>query len=132
MAYTEVSMTAPRQQRLRHRTGPRALVTLVASALMLWAIPARAQTPPGRPSDQDLKTLIDQIDEGRDKFEGNLDGSFKGSTVPGPNGETKVQAALQDYQDSTKKLHSRVKNHDAAGPPASTHHKQAPTKERLK
>ncbi len=131
MAYTEASMTATRQQRLRHGSGPRALVTLVASALMLWAIPARAQTPPGRPSDQDLKTLIDQIDEGRDKFEGNLDGSFKGSTVPGPNGETKVEAALQDYQDSTKKLQSRFNSDYAAGPEASTVLKQATSIERF-
>jgi len=25
--------------------------------------------------------LIDEVDESRDKFEGNLDGGFKGSTV---------------------------------------------------
>ena len=48
--------------------------------------------------------MIDQVDEGRDKFEGNLDGQFKGSTVRGPAGETKVAGALQDYQDNTKKL----------------------------
>jgi hypothetical protein len=48
-----------------------------------------------------VKPLIDQVDEGRDKFEGNLDGKFKGSTVRGANGETKVAGALQDYQDNT-------------------------------
>ena len=68
-----------------------------------WAVPGFAQAPE-RLSDKDVKTLIDQVDEGRDKFEGNLDGQFKGSTLRGPAGETKVAAALQDYQDNTKKL----------------------------
>ena len=45
---------------------------------------------------------------GRDKFEGNLDGQFKASTVRGPSGvETKVAGALQDYQDNTQKLKDR-------------------------
>ena len=63
--------------------------------------------PTERLSDKDVKTLIDQVDEGRDKFEGNLDGQFKGSTVRGPSGETKVAGALQDYQDNTQKLKDR-------------------------
>jgi len=107
----------------RHRTGTRALVTLLASAL-LWAIPARGQTPPERLSDQAVKNLIDQIDEGRDKFEGNLTGSFKGSKVQGLHGETSVEAALQDYQDNTKKLQSRFSADYAAGPEVATVLKQ--------
>ena len=47
---------------------------LLASALSLWSMPALAQARPERLSDKDVKTLIDQVDEGRDKFEGNLDG----------------------------------------------------------
>ena len=70
-------------------------------------MPALAQARPERLSDKDVKTLIEQVDEGRDKFEGNLDGQFKGSTLRGPNGETKVAGALQDYQDNTKKLKDR-------------------------
>ena len=81
---------------------------LLAGALSLWSMPALAQARPERLSDKDVKTLIDQVDEGRDKFEGNLDGQFKGSTVRGPSGgETKVAGALQDYQDNTQKLKDR-------------------------
>ena len=80
---------------------------LFASALSLWSMPALAQARPERLSDKDVKALIDQVDEGRDKFEGNLDGQFKGSTVRGPSGETKVAGALQDYQDNTQKLKDR-------------------------
>ena len=58
-------------------------------------------------SDKDVKALIDQVDTGRDKFEGNLDGQFKGSTLRGPTGEVKVSGALQDYQDNTQKLKDR-------------------------
>ena len=32
---------------------------------------------------------------------------FKGSTLRGPSGETKVAGALQDYQDNTQKLKDR-------------------------
>ena len=86
----------------------RAQTILLVSALSLWSMPALAQVRPERLSDKDVKTLIDQVDEGRDKFEGNLDGPFKGSTVRGPSGgETKVAGALQDYQDNTLKLKDR-------------------------
>ncbi|HEY2431408.1 MAG TPA: hypothetical protein VGI12_01960 [Vicinamibacterales bacterium] len=79
---------------------------LLASALAPWPAAAFAQTSE-RPSDKDVKAVIEQVDEGRDKFEGNLDGQFKGSTLRGPAGETKVSGALQDYQDNTQKLKQR-------------------------
>ncbi len=88
-----------------HATPARTL--LLATALSLWSMPSFAQARAERFSDKDVKSLIDQVDEGRDKFEGNLDGDFKGSTLRGPTGETKVAGALQDYQDSTKKLKYR-------------------------
>ena len=88
-------------------TAARAQTMLLATALSLWSMPALAQARPERLSDKDVKKLIDQVDEGRDKFEGNLDGKFKGSTLRGPNGEVKVSGALQDYQDNTQKLKDR-------------------------
>jgi hypothetical protein len=102
----------------------RAQVVLLVSALASWSVPglARAQE---RLSDKDVKTLVDQVDEGRDKFEGNLDGSFKGSTVKGPNGDVKVAAALQDYQDNTKKLKDRFTPAYSAGAEVATVLKQS-------
>ena len=96
-------MTATRSLRIVARTE----AILLATALSLSSMPAFAQARAERLSDKDVKALIDQVDEGRDKFEGNLDGEFKGSTMRGPNGETKVSGALQDYQDNTKKLKER-------------------------
>ena len=98
---------------------------LLASALSLLSVPALAQVRPERMSDKDVKILIDQVDEGRDKFEGNLDGKFKGSIVRGPNGETKVEAALQDYQDNTQKLKDRFTPEYAASAEVATVLKQS-------
>ena len=98
---------------------------LLASTLALWSMPALAQAPLERLSDKDIKTLIDQVDEGRDKFEGNLDGEFKSSTVRGPGGETKVSGALQDYQDNTQKLKDRFTPDYSAGAEVITVLKQS-------
>ena len=61
--------------------GARFQILLVAAAASLWSIPVLAQAPPARLADKDVKSLIEQVDEGRDHFEGNLDGTFKGSTL---------------------------------------------------
>src|SRR5436190_13789214 len=82
---------------------------LFAGVLSLCSMTAFAQAKPDRLSDKDVIALIEQVDEGRDKFEGNLDGGFKGSTLRGANSETKVAGALQDFQDTTKKLKERFK-----------------------
>ena len=118
-------MTINRLAILTRRCSACAQAILVASALSLWSIPVLAQTPPERLSDKQVKTLIDQVDEGRDKFEGNLDGKFKGSTLRGPGGETKVEGALQDYQDNTKKLQSRFASDYSASAEVATVLKQS-------
>ena len=101
----------------------RAHIVLV-SALTLWAVPGLAQGAE-RLSDKDVKALIDQVDEGRDKFEGNLDGKFKGSTLRGASGEVKVSGALQDYQDNTQKLKDRFTPSYAASAEVATVLKQS-------
>ena len=87
--------------------GSRCQVSLIAAAASLWSMQVLAQAPPERLADKDVKSLIEKVDEGRDHFEGNLDGTFKGATLRGPSGEAKVSGVLQDYQDSTKKLKER-------------------------
>ena len=92
---------------------------VIAGALVLVASVVAAQTGE-RLTDKDVKALIDEVDTGRDKFEGNLDGGFKGSTLRGPKGETKVAGALQDYQDSTQKLQQRFTPDYSASAEAAT------------
>jgi hypothetical protein len=110
---------------LRRRRVVRANLVLLASALSLWSMPVLAQAPSERLPDKDVKTLIDQVDEGRDKFEGNLDNQLKNSTLRGANGETNVSGVLQDYQDQTKKLQDRFNDGYAASAEVATVLKQA-------
>ena len=100
-------------------------ILLLASIVALWSMPALAQARAQRMSDKEVKELIEQVDTGRDKFEGNLDGGFKGSIVRGPNGEVKVSGALQDYQDNTKKLKDRFTPEYAASAEVLTVLKQS-------
>jgi hypothetical protein len=118
-------MTLTRFQIPLRRKSTHAHVILLAGVLSMWSMPALAQAPYERLPDKDVKTLIDQVDEGRDKFEGNLDGDFKGSTLRGPSGERKVSGTLQDYQDETKKLQSRFNDDYAASAEVASVLKQA-------
>ena len=118
----EPRMTSTRHSRI---IAARAQTIFLASALALWSSPALAQDRPERLSDKDVKVLIEQVDTGRDKFEGNLDGRFKDSTLRGPSGETKVAGALQDYQDSTQKLKDRFTPDYSASAEAATVLKQS-------
>jgi hypothetical protein len=110
---------------LRRRLVVACCVLCVAGTGALFPSSAFAQAAAERPADKDVKALIDQVDEGRDKFEGNLDGKFKGSTIRNANGETKVSGALQDYQDSTQKLKERFTADYAASAEVSTVLKQS-------
>src|SRR6185436_20816676 len=96
----------------------------IIAAVILAAVGGAAQTGE-RPSDKEVKAIIDEVDNGRDKFEGNLDGDFKGSTLRGPKGETKVAGALQDYQDSTQKLKDRFTSDYSASAEVATVLKQS-------
>ena len=110
---------------MRTNNGARFQFLCFAAAASLWSMPVLAQAPTARLSDKDVKTLLEQVDEGRDKFEGNLDGQFKGATLNGPAGERKVGVILQDYQDNTKKLKERFTSDYAASTEVATVLKQS-------
>ena len=81
---------------------------LLGSALYPFGHLAFAQAQAERLSDKSVKALVDAVDEGRDAFEGNLDGKSSWSRRSrGPGGQTKVAVALQIYEDSTKRLKDR-------------------------
>jgi hypothetical protein len=103
----------------------RAPGALLASALALSPTSLPAQAQPERLSDNDVKALIAQVDASRDTFEDRLDGDFKGSTVQGAHGQTRVARVLQDYQDSVRKLKQGFTAEYAAGPEVATVLKQS-------
>jgi len=105
---------------------PRAQVILLAGALSLWSLPARAQAAPERSTDKAVKAQIEQLDESRDKFEGNLEGSLKDSKTHRPNGEeVKVADALTEYQNSVSKLKDKFSDDYSASTEVATVLKQA-------
>ena len=103
----------------------RAPGVLLATALVLSPTSLPAQAQPERLSDSDVKALIAQVDASRDIFEDKLDGDFKGSTVQGANGPTRVSRVLQDYQDNVRKLKQGFTADYAAGPEVATVLKQS-------
>jgi len=79
---------------------------LLAGAFAIRPLPAQAQSAE-RLSDKEVKALIEQVYEARDKFEGNLDGQLKSSTIRTATREMSVGAILQDLQDNSNKLKER-------------------------
>ena len=90
---------------MRTNIGARFQFLCFAAAASLWSMPVLAQAPSARLADKDVKTLLEQVDEGRDKFEGNLDSQFKGSTMNGPAGERR--SALSCRTTRTTRRNSR-------------------------
>jgi hypothetical protein len=97
---------------------------LLVVLLATWPAVSRGQAPE-RLSDRDVKALIDEVYDARDKFEGNLDDSVKESTVKTATTDAKVLAVLQDLQDNAAKLRDRFTPEYAAGAEAETLLQQA-------
>jgi hypothetical protein len=93
-------------------------MTLSALAVVsLLAIPAAGAD---RPTDNDVKQLIERVDHDRDRFEDQLDGKVKSSTIHGPRGDVNVENFLQDLQDNVHKLKDRFKSEYAGNEEVTT------------
>jgi len=88
----------------------RSTVALMMALVSGVAILAAAD----RMTDKDLKTLVERVDEERDRFEDALDGKLKSSIVRGPAGEADVGKFLDDFQNNVDRLKERM-NADYAG-----------------
>src|SRR5262245_40673019 len=95
-----------------------------ARRLVLTAVAAAAPTMPAvgaeRPTDKDVKQLLERIDQDRDRFEDQLDGRLKDGIVRGPGGEVKVNRYLDDLQENVDKLKERFTKEYAASAEATT------------
>jgi hypothetical protein len=92
--------------------------------LLLLFVPAprslsAAQTGE-RLSDKDVKNIIEEVNQARDRFEDQLDGKLKSSTLRGERGEVNVEAYLDDLQENVKKLKDRFNDNYAASKEAET------------
>jgi hypothetical protein len=103
--------------RRRRRVVRLAMVACAAFVTMLVACPAAAGD---RPTDKDVKELIEQVNHDRDRFEDQLDGKLKRSIVRGPGGEVNVERYLDDLQENVSKLKDRFTPQYAASAEATT------------
>jgi hypothetical protein len=62
-----------------------------------------------RLTDRDVKALITLIEQGRDKFDDELDDKLKDSVVRQPAGEVNVKDVLNDFQESIDRVEERLK-----------------------
>jgi len=80
---------------------------VTAAALIVFvSMPVRAGD---RLTDRDVKALVEKIDDGRDKFESELDNDLKHTVVRSATGEMDVKRALDDFKESVDRLKDRLK-----------------------
>ena len=82
--------------------------------LLAVLLSAAAAAAAERPSDRDVKALVDRVDKGRDTFEGALDDDLKHTVIRSPTGEVDVRRVLDDFQQSVERLKERLKPEYAA------------------
>jgi hypothetical protein len=85
-------------------------ITIAALALFL-ALPVMAAE---RLNDREVKALIEKIDQTRDRFEDQLDGELKRSTLRNANGEVNIGQFLEDFQGNIDRLKERLSDDNAA------------------
>jgi hypothetical protein len=98
---------------------------LVVTALSLVPAALLAQTPHVRLSDNDVKHLMEQVEDHRGEFQDHLDSSIKDSKLRSADGEVDVSAYLHDYEDNVHKMKDRFTDDYAASTEVQTVLKQA-------
>ena len=91
-----------------------------ALAVLVVGLVAPTSAPGERPSDKDVKQLLERVDNERDRFEDQLDGKLKRSILRGPGGEVNVVRYLDDLQENVDKLKDRFTPEYAASAEATT------------
>jgi hypothetical protein len=92
----------------------------VASTVLLLLVLAVSAAAADRLSDKDVKKLLEQVYQNRDRFEDQLDGKVKRSILRGPRGEVDVGQFLDDLQDNVNRLKERFTPEYAASAEATT------------
>jgi hypothetical protein len=98
--------------------------TALIAALVSLCLPGIARSA-DRLTDKDVKSLVERIDDGRDRFEGALDDKLKNGILRGASGEVNVKNFLNDFQESIDRLKERLKPEYAASAEVGTVLRQA-------
>jgi hypothetical protein len=72
-----------------------------------------------RLTDREVKALIDQIDQNRDRFVDALDDKLKNNILRTPKGEVDVKRYLDDFNENIRRLKDRLKPEYAASAEAA-------------
>jgi hypothetical protein len=104
----------------RSQSRARARQFIAACAVSVAALAGMPVVLAERPSDKDVKALIERIDHERDRFEDQLDSKLKRSILRGPGGEVNVERYLDDLQENVDKLKERFTPEYAASAEATT------------
>lgn len=91
-----------------------------ALAMLVVGLAAPSIASAERPSDKEVKQLLERVDNDRDRFEDQLDGKLKRSILRGPGGEVNVERYLDDLQENVDKLKDRFTPEYAASAEATT------------
>jgi hypothetical protein len=93
--------------------------------LALIVLASSAVLGADRPTDRDVKALVDRLDQGRDHFVGALDDKLKHDVLRGPAGEVDVERYLNDFDENIDRLKDRLKPEYAASNEAAVVLRQA-------
>lgn len=94
--------------------------TALSLILMLFGTALAGAQTGERLSDRDVQQIFDDVNQARDRFEDQLDGSIKSSIVRGPTGEVSVSRYLDDLQENVAHLKDRFSSSYAASKEAET------------
>lgn len=84
-----------------------AMIVSAGASALAWQVGER-------PSDREVKQLIEDIDRSRDRFEDQLDPKIKSAIIRNERGELNVERYLDDLQDNLKNLKDRFESKYAA------------------
>jgi len=91
-----------------------------AIALVLTSTGVSLAQTGERLSDDQVKSIIEEVNNTRDRFEDQLDGKIKSSTLRDARREVSVEDYLNDLQDNVTKLKDRFKKDYSASAEATT------------
>jgi hypothetical protein len=75
--------------------------------VLFLLLAALATLAPERPTDKDVKQLLERVNHDRDRFEDQLDGKLKRDVLRGTQGEVNVEQFLDDLQQNVGRLKDR-------------------------